>query len=43
MSAPNLPYLLFGTTAIIAACFVLLLPETFLKKLPDNIEDAKKL
>lgn len=40
---PYLPFMLFGSTAIFAASIVLLCPETFSKKLPDTVEDAKNL
>lgn len=39
----SLPAILFGGSAIFAAFVVLINPETFSKKLPDTIEEAKKL
>lgn len=40
---PYLPFLLFGSTAILAAATILLCPDTFEKKLPDNLDEAKDL
>ncbi|XP_055299839.1 organic cation transporter protein-like [Sitodiplosis mosellana] len=39
----SLPSILFGASAILAAFLVLLCPETFSKKLPDTVEEAKAL
>lgn len=36
-----LPPILFGGSAFIAACLVIFSPETYQKKLPDTIEEAK--
>lgn len=41
--SPSLPFLLFGGSAIIAGVLVLFGPETFGKKLPDTMEEAKNL
>lgn len=41
---PFLPFLLFGSTAILAAATILLCPDTLPgKKLPDSVEEAKDL
>ncbi|XP_031628549.1 organic cation transporter-like protein isoform X2 [Contarinia nasturtii] len=40
---PIVPFLLFGTSAIVGAVLVLLNPETYGKKLPDTIKEAKDL
>lgn len=40
---PFVPFLLFGSTAILAAATILLCPDTFSKKLPDSVEEAKDL
>lgn len=40
---PFLPFLLFGSAAILAAATILLYPDTFSKKLPDSVEEAKDL
>lgn len=39
----SLPFLLFGSTAILAALIVWFMCETFNKRLPDSIEEAKNL
>ncbi|XP_031627744.1 uncharacterized protein LOC116343679 [Contarinia nasturtii] len=43
VNAPIVPFILFGVSAGCAAFLVLLCPETFSKKLPDTIEEAKDL
>ncbi|XP_031629049.1 organic cation transporter-like protein isoform X1 [Contarinia nasturtii] len=40
---PKLPALLFGGTALFGAFFAVFLPETYGKKLPDTIQEAKDL
>ncbi|XP_037026625.1 organic cation transporter-like protein isoform X1 [Bradysia coprophila] len=39
----SLPALLFGASAIIAAIMVIFNPETYSKKLPDTIKEAKQI
>lgn len=38
-----LPYLLFGIMAILSGILVLQLPETVNRKLPDTLEEAKRI
>ena len=40
---PNLPPLVFGSTALLASVLALLLPETYRKPLPYTIEEAERL
>lgn len=35
--------IMFGVSSLIGAITMIFSPETFLKKLPENIEDAKNL
>lgn len=39
----SLPAILFGCTAIVGSALALLCPETYEKKLPDTIQEAKDL
>lgn len=39
----SLPVFLFGGSAILAAVLVFFLPETYQKKLPDTVDEAKTL
>lgn len=40
---PQLPFLIFGGSALMAGFLLFMLPETQKKKLPDTIDEACRL